>query len=140
MCLLGSGSDYLGPYYQACKSASPIHAGVLGLPITLTFLPTLVASGISIKLTKAYRPQLIIGWCILLIAMGTLSTVRADTALSHSLTFSALVTLGAGIVYAGTSFPVLAPLDVKDNAYALSFFAYLRQFAAVSASFSTDGL
>jgi MFS family permease len=122
---------YLPSYYQACKGASPLRAGVLVLPITVVFAPVLIGAGISINITKAYRPQLVIGWCLVVLAMGVLSSVRADSPLAHPLGFSVLVTLGAGFIYTGTYFPVLAPLNVKDNAYALSFFAYCRQFAAI---------
>ena len=106
--------------------------GVVGLFITPVLLPALVGAGICINLTKVYLPELVVWWCFLVIAMGTLSLVHADSHLSLPLAFSALVTLGVGIIYAGMYFPVLAPLNVRDNAYALSFFAYCRQFAAVS--------
>ena len=131
-------ADYLPSYYQACKGASPLRAGVYGLPITVVFAPALIGAGISINMTKAYRPQLVIGWCLVILAMGVLSSVRADSPLSHPLGFSSLVLLGAGFIYTGTYFPVLAPLNIKDNAYALSFFAYCRQFAAVSATLQSS--
>ena len=124
-------ADYITSYYQACKGASPLRAGVLCLPVTLVLVPSLVCTGLSIRKTQVYRPQLIVGWCIVVLAMGTLSSVHGDSPLGRPLGFSALVTLGAGMMYQGTYFPVLAPLSVKDNAYALSFFAYCRQFAAV---------
>lgn len=109
-----------------------MHAGVLALPFSIPLVPVIVATGISIKKTRAYRPQLVIAWCLAILAMGTLSTIRAATPLSQSLGFSVLVLSGAGIIYQGTFFPVLAPLNVKDNAYAVSFFYYCRQFASVS--------
>ena len=115
-----------------------MHAGVLALPFSLPLVPVIIATSMSIKMTRAYRPQLVIAWCLAILAMGTLSMVRADTPLSHSLGFSALVLSGAGMLYQGTFFPVLAPLDVKDNAYALSFFYYCRQFASVSPSMRSN--
>ena len=66
--------------------------------------------------------------------MGVMTRVHADTPLPQPLGFSSFGEVGAGIIYAGTYFPVLAPLNVKDNAYALSFFAYCRSFASVSAA------
>lgn len=47
-----------------------------------------------------------------------------------------VLAIGAGIIYAATYFPVLAPLPVAENAHALAFFAYLRSFAAVSSDYS----
>ena len=52
--------------------------------------------------------------------------------LNHLTSKKELVTIGAGMLYQVSYFPVLAPLDVKDNAYALAFYSYCRQFAAVS--------
>ena len=105
-------------YYQACNGASPLRAGVPGLSITLVLcmLPTLVGAGICINLTKVYSPQLVVGWCFLVIAMGTLSLVHADSHFSLPLAVSDLVILGVSIIYAGTYFPVLAPLNIRDNA------------------------
>ena len=44
------------------------------------------------------------------------------------------VGIGAGMIYATTYFPVLAPLPVSHNAYALAFFSFCRALAGVSHS------
>lgn len=67
------------------------------------------------KLAK-YRPQAWFGWVVLIIGTGLLSTVDAETSLAHSIGYSALISIGGGTVYAITYFPVLAPLQVSQNA------------------------
>ena len=94
--------------------------------------PTLIVAGGSIQATKAYRPQLWIGWALIVLCMGVMSTLHADTPTSRGIGFPVLLGVGSGIVYAATYFPVLAPLPVTENAHALAFFAFLRSFAGVS--------
>ncbi|KAJ3487952.1 hypothetical protein NLI96_g3174 [Meripilus lineatus] len=123
--------DFLPAYFQACFAASPIRSGVLALSLCASIGPSVVIAGASIGLTKKYRPQLWIGWVLIILGMGALSTLRADSPLSHYGVLPLIMSIGAGIVYASTYFPVLAPLPITENAHALAFFAYLRSFAAV---------
>ena len=71
-----------------------------------------------------------------MLAMGLLSTVSATSPLARAIGLSVLVSVGTGIGYAVTYFPVLAPLPVEENAHALAFFAFCRLFAGVSRSHS----
>ncbi|KAI0683357.1 MFS general substrate transporter [Cytidiella melzeri] len=118
-------------WYQACKGVTPIGAGVSALALTLSLGPAVILSGTSVTLTKSYRVQLWVGWCLLIISMGLFSTVRADTPISRPIGYSAIVGAGGGMLFAATYFPVLAPLPVSENAHALAFFAFCRSFASV---------
>lgn len=64
-------------------------------------------------------------------AMGVLSTLKADSPLSQGIGFPVLLGIGGGIWYSATYFPVLAPLPVSEIAHALAFFGFGRQFAGV---------
>lgn len=118
-------------YYQACKGASPARSGVLSFGLSVPSGPALLLTGASVQITKSYRAQLWIGWILLLLAMGTMSTLHADSPLSQSIGFTVLEGVGVGMIYASTYFPVLAPLPVSENAHALAFFAFCRSFASV---------
>lgn len=122
---------YLPIYYQACKLASPLHAGVELLAICLVIAPVIIISGVSITKTKAYRPQLYLGWAFLMAAMGAMSTLKADTGTSASVGIPSLAGVGAGFLYQATYYPVLAPLPVSKNAHALALFSFCRVFAGV---------
>lgn len=125
-------SIYFMPiYFQACLGHSPMRSGVDILACAMTLGPMLVVTGVTIAVSKRYRPQLWVGWGLLVLAMGLFSIVKADTPLRNSIGFSVLLGLGAGIIYAATYFPVLAPLPVSQNANALAFFAFCRSFAGV---------
>ncbi|PSR75424.1 hypothetical protein PHLCEN_2v9129, partial [Hermanssonia centrifuga] len=122
---------YLPTYYQACKSASPTRSGVEIFGLCMTLGPCVIVTGASIAITKKYRVQLWIGWTLLTLAMGIMSTMHADTPLAQCIGYPVLVGIGAGIIYSATYFPVLAPLPVSENAHALAFFAFCRSFAGV---------
>ena len=94
--------------------------------------PTLLVVGGSIQATKRYRIQLWLGWVLIMLASGTLSTVGAETPLARVIGLSVLEGVGMGILYASTYFPVLAPLPVSENAHALAFFSFCRSFALVN--------
>ncbi|KAG8694924.1 hypothetical protein FRC08_008173 [Ceratobasidium sp. 394] len=61
--------------------------------------------------------------------MGLLSTLKYDSSKANSIGFQILIGTGAGILYASTTFAILAPLPVSRNAPALALFAFIRTFA-----------
>ncbi|KAJ3552285.1 hypothetical protein NM688_g4228 [Phlebia brevispora] len=122
---------FLPSYFQACKGASPIRSGVDIFGFSIPVGPALVIAGASVQITKKYRVQLWFGWVLVILAAGTMSTIKADTALANTVGYTVLHGVGMGIIYATTYFPVLAPLPVSENAHALAFFSFCRAFALV---------
>ena len=145
-------TDYLPVYFQACKGASPVLSGVYSLAFS-SLGPAAIITGISVKATGRYRLQSWIGWTLIVIAIGLMSTVLATDPLSKSIGYAVLLGLGAGfVVFVGSGlpssdfrvlthgsiltatpmYPILAPLPVSHNAPALAFMWFLRSFASVS--------
>ncbi|OCH84463.1 MFS general substrate transporter [Obba rivulosa] len=122
---------YMPTYFQACKLASPVRSGIDLLGFCITLGPAGVLGGVSVSRLNGYRVQAWVGWTLLIIAMGLLSTINEDSSLAKTVAYPALVGVGGGIVYAVASFPVLAPLPVKESAHALAFFSFCRAFAGV---------
>lgn len=123
--------DFLPAYYQACKNATPTRSGVEIFGLAIPIGPVLLMTGASIAITKTYRVQLWLAWCLTVISMGVMSTLRADSSLAHAVGYPIFLGIGSGIWYAATYFPVLAPLPVSENAHALAFFSFCRSFASV---------
>lgn len=98
---------------------------------TFTTAPISVFVGASVQATKRYRPQIWVGWCLTTIGIGLLSMVKADTSRPASIGYQIITGTGLGAIYTSVYFPVLAPLPVTSNAYALSFFVFLRTLAQV---------
>jgi hypothetical protein len=101
---------------------------------SLTLLTTYsIIAGISVAVLNRYRLQNYLGWLISIAGFSLLSFIKADT---HGLALAGLqlaAAIGIGILYAATTFPVLAPLRVEQNAHALAFFMFVRTFSYVSA-------
>ncbi|KAH7336904.1 iron permease [Rhizoctonia solani] len=115
---------YLPMYYQGSKGASPVKSGVDLFGVAFTVL-----TGISAVIFKKYRPQNYVAWVITTIGLGLLSMIKADSSIAKSIGFQVVIGIGAGILYASTNFPVLAPLPVSLNASALALLAFVRTFA-----------
>ncbi|KAI1790040.1 Mfs1.2 [Ganoderma leucocontextum] len=122
---------YLPVYYQACKAASPLAAGVDTLGITASIGPPAVIAGASIVKTKCYRPQLWFAWCCILLGVGLMSTINENTSRAASIGFQIPTGVGIGIISSVAYFPVLAPLPTTSTARALAFFVFLRTFSQI---------
>ncbi|RDX44042.1 iron permease [Lentinus brumalis] len=120
---------YMPVYFQAVQNASAIGSGVDIFPITFTIPFSALATGISVKALKKYRPQNYIGWAITLIGFGAITRLDADSTRAQYICSQIPLGIGLGIVWVGTQFPILAPLPVSNNAHALAFFTFTRRFA-----------
>ncbi|CAE7210073.1 unnamed protein product [Rhizoctonia solani] len=120
---------YLPTYYQGARGASPVKSGVDIFGIAFTVAPFAILTGISAVVFKKYRPQNYVAWVITTIGLGLLSMIEADSSMAKSIGFQVIIGIGAGILYASTTFPVLAPLPVTLNASALALLAFIRTFA-----------
>lgn len=83
-------------------------------------------------MTHRYHPQLWASWALIMIGTGLLSTLREDTARLSAIGFQIVVGAGIGIISTTAFFPVLAPLRISDNAKALAYYTFLRNFGQVS--------
>ncbi|KAF8890390.1 iron permease [Infundibulicybe gibba] len=129
--LLIASIYYLPVYFQGCKGASPTGSGVDLFGLGFILAPVNLIAGLTITKTKAYRPQSYFGWSAIMVAAGLLSTLKADSPRSAMLGFEVIMGVGLGILTTSTYFPVLAPLPVSENAHALAFFTFTRNFGQV---------
>ncbi|OCH96143.1 iron permease [Obba rivulosa] len=120
---------YLPVFFQACLGASPIRSGVDMLATALVVAPFALTCGIMVQVMNKYRPANVIGWVITIVGFGLLTLLKADSSTGKWVGYQFLVAAGTGMIYAGTIFPILAPLPVSRTAAALAFFAFLRAFA-----------
>lgn len=99
--------------------------------LALSLAPISVIVGFSVAKFRCYRPQLWVGWSIMAISMGLLSTVDETSHLWLSIGYCILIGAGIGTAYTATMFPVLAPLPVSVNANAVALAMFLRLFGQV---------
>lgn len=90
-----------------------------------------IISGIVITVMKRYCTQLWLRWVISIARLVLMGTTHVDTHLRTFIGFEILVGAGFSIIFSSTYFPVLAPLPLESTAWALAFYAFLRQFFQV---------
>ncbi|KAF9461647.1 hypothetical protein BDZ94DRAFT_1167409, partial [Collybia nuda] len=107
--------------------ASPILSGVYLFPFVAVLSLAAIVQGIVISKFGCYRLVSIIGWCLMLLGIGLMVLLNPNTAIGISIPFQMITSVGFGFLYA-TTFSMLAPLDVTDNAAALAFPLFCRTF------------
>lgn len=118
-------------YFQACKGYSESKSGLALFGITVTTPVASAATGVLIKYTQRYRPQIWTGWLLVIIGLALLCTVHERTPEALVIFYESLAGVGFGVQFAALYFPVLAPLPLAASAPALAFFTFLRMFAQV---------
>ncbi|KAI0259530.1 major facilitator superfamily domain-containing protein [Gloeopeniophorella convolvens] len=118
-------------YWQACKNASPLAAGVDFLGISYSMTPVAALVGILIKSYGRYRRYLWVGWCATIVGVGLLSTLDAHSSRGAGFGYEIIAGVGLGIVYVGCYYPVLAATPVNQVVPVLAFYNFLRTFANV---------
>ncbi|KAF7296868.1 MFS general substrate transporter [Mycena indigotica] len=122
---------WLPVYFQACKGAGPIASGVDVFGITFTVAPVSAVTGILVNRTGRYRPQMWLGWALMILGTALLGTLDEHSSRGKAIGYQILIGAGIGFAYVAAYFPVLAPIEVKYNAQALAWFFFLRQFALI---------
>lgn len=120
-------------YYQASKGATPIGSGLDLFGVALTLAPVSIIGGLTINITKRYRPVIWIGWVLTVVSFALIYIFlrHARTSLATAIGLGVFSGASIGPAYTATSFPVLAPLPVSANARAIAFAAFLRAAAQV---------
>ncbi|KAH7927166.1 MFS general substrate transporter [Leucogyrophana mollusca] len=126
-----AGVYYMPVYFQACMAASPIASGVDTFGAAFTLAPAGIVAGVSVALSGGYRVQLWSAWVLVIVGTAMLSTLSADSSRATAIALQVISGIGAGAISTTTYFPALAPLHVSQNAQALAYFTFLRNFAQV---------
>ncbi|THG95258.1 hypothetical protein EW026_g6357 [Hermanssonia centrifuga] len=120
---------YLPVFFQACLGASPIRSGVDMLATALIIAPFALLAGIMVQIMRKYRAVNYLGWIITVVGFGLLSLLKENDAVGKWVGYQIIASVGTGMIFAVTMFPVLASLPVERTASALAFWAFVRAFA-----------
>ncbi|KIO20426.1 hypothetical protein M407DRAFT_220692 [Tulasnella calospora MUT 4182] len=120
---------YLPVYFQGTLMQGPVKSGVSLFGLAFTVTPAAVACGATVAIFSIYRPQNAAGWALTTVGLGLLTLLKVDTPKAQWVGFQIIAGLGVGILYAAPTFPVLAPLPVRENAHALAFFTFVRSYS-----------
>ncbi|BGP57469.1 hypothetical protein JCM8202_002026 [Rhodotorula sphaerocarpa] len=118
-------------YFQAAKGFSPIKSGVALFSFCFTVAPAAIATGAWVTITQKYKLQNFVGWAFVTLGSGLLLLLRSDSPIGLGKGLPAVVGLGLGILYTGTSFAVLAPIAPAEQPPAIAFFGFVRALGQV---------
>ncbi|TFK46443.1 iron permease [Heliocybe sulcata] len=122
---------YMPVYFQAVKVASPIRSGVDVFGLCFTVAPFGILCGATVQISKKYRLANWTGWVLLTIGCGLLTLMDENSTVGQFVGYQIVAGAGAGIVWTGTLFPILAPLPYSNNAGALAFYMFSRCLSTV---------
>ncbi|KAG9020493.1 hypothetical protein FS837_008163, partial [Tulasnella sp. UAMH 9824] len=111
---------YLPVYFQGAKGQRPVASGVSAFGNVFTIAPMGIVAGISVAVTRRYKPQTIIAWVLVIVGFGLLTLLDRQSSKAKWVGFQIVEGVGLGILYPITSFPVLAPIPVTQSGYALA--------------------
>lgn len=91
-----SASFYLPIYFQAARGDSPIRSGVLTLPFSVALSVSSMFTGISIRKTGKYIPQMVGGIFLMTLGFGLLIDLKRTTSVAVLAVFQIIAGLGVG--------------------------------------------
>lgn len=107
--------------------------------LSFTIAPFAIICGATVQISKKYVPINYIGWILMIIGFGLLTTLDQDSSVGKCIGFQVITGSGLGIIWVGTQFAILAPLPYSNNAHALAFFTFVRTFSQVSVLLLSSG-
>ncbi|KAH8985667.1 major facilitator superfamily domain-containing protein [Lactarius akahatsu] len=120
--VLASLSYWYAVFFEACKDRSPSGAGVdiFGLSYSISLIA--IIAGVVVKKTGKYLAPTYIGWALMVVGAGLLTTLRADSSIAKSVGFQLVIGGGVGIIYVVSLFPILAsPLRMALYVFSRNF-------------------
>ncbi|KDE03201.1 hypothetical protein MVLG_06292 [Microbotryum lychnidis-dioicae p1A1 Lamole] len=119
---------YWPTYFQAIKGAGPIKSAVDFFSVAFVVAPFAMVAGASIGIFQHYKAQNVIAWVLMTVGPGVLSLVTAGSPKKAWVPLPIPFSIGMGLLYAATVFPVLAPLSPVLAGPALGFLVFIRSF------------
>lgn len=117
---------YLSLYFQRAKAMSPTEAGLMSVCMVGGLLVSSILSGRIITRTGVWKRWLVGGMVLVIVGIGLLSTIDADTPLTHTGLFMAVLGLGLGATMQNLVLAVQNTTALADMGAASSVVAFFR--------------
>ncbi|KAJ7598410.1 iron permease [Mycena floridula] len=106
-------------FILACFGNSPIRSSVNMLPTALVIALFAIVCGVMVQVLNRYLHANLLGWTTTVIGFGLPILLKVNI----------IISIGIGVLWSSTIFPILAPSPVERTAAALGFFAFSRSFS-----------
>ncbi|KAF7981925.1 hypothetical protein HWV62_30691 [Athelia sp. TMB] len=122
---------YWPVYFQAGKGVGTVKSAIDFFSVAFIVAPCAMLAGGTINATQVYKPQNVIAWVLMTLGPGLLSLVKIDSSKAMWVALPIPWSAGIGLLFAATTFPVLAPLPPSLAGQALAFLVFVRNFGNV---------
>ncbi|KAL8689422.1 MAG: hypothetical protein Q9224_004643 [Gallowayella concinna] len=119
---------YMPLFFEGAKDLSPILAGVLVLPMSLTVVPCGMAVGVVAAKTGHYRWAIWIGWVSTTLSSGLLYLFKPTTGYPALIFLMIFAGVGLGLIYSAVTLAVQASVRPKNIAIAAAMTSFFRCF------------
>jgi EmrB/QacA subfamily drug resistance transporter len=125
MAMFG-GMSVIPLYLQIVKGASPTQSGLLLLPLVAGLMLASLGAGRLIARTGRYKVFPVVGSVLMVIGMGLLATVHADTALWSTDIYMAVFGIGLGLNMQSLVLAMQNSVPAKDMGVASASSTFFR--------------
>lgn len=111
---------YLPIWFQVVQGKSPQKSGLSLIPLLLSVVIAVIASGIVTSKVGYYMPSLILGAAIAIVGSGLISTWSAEVGSGRWIGFQIVTGLGLGLVLQGPNIAAQTVLSKQDVSIGLA--------------------
>ncbi|KAI0062470.1 MFS general substrate transporter [Artomyces pyxidatus] len=127
--MLFGGAYYLPLYFQVIGS-SATGAGILTIPYTIGSALIAIVAGALVSRYSSYRPVIWIGWSIMLLGMGLMTTLDDRSNTAEKVLYPLVLAIGQGCLTLTPQVALQAAMPIKDMATSTATYGFLRMLGA----------
>jgi hypothetical protein len=120
---------FLPLYFQAVKESTPLHSGLLVLPVTLVQSVVSVAAGTFIHQTGRYLELIWIGMTFTCLGFGLFIKLRVNSSLFEVSLLEIIAGLGVGLVFQPPMIALQSLVEHDEVAAATALFGFVRSLS-----------
>ena len=120
---------YLPLYFQSVKQASPLHSGVLIVPMMITEAATDIVVGILIHQTGRYREIIWAGVTLMTLGTGLYISLRTDPSVARIIGFEIIGGIGTALLFQTPMIVIQNTVSQADTASATATLGFSRNMA-----------
>ena len=120
---------YLPLYFQSVKQASPLHSGVLIVPMMITEAATDIVVGILIHQTGHYREIIWAGVTLMTLGTGLYISLRTDPSVARIIGFEIIGGIGTALLFQTPMIVIQNTVSQADTASATATLGFSRNMA-----------
>jgi EmrB/QacA subfamily drug resistance transporter len=125
MAMFG-GLSVIPLYLQIVKGASPTKSGLLLLPLVAGLMLASLGAGQIISRTGRYKVFPVVGSVLMVVGMGLMTRIGADTALAETDVYMAIFGIGLGLNMQSLVLAMQNSVDAKDMGVASASSTFFR--------------